>query len=92
MIDLSARYLFKEFYRSQRVCRNESSDTYVAYTSITRLISCAYAYQHEYDTLRKLFDASKASNLVALNKRKSEIPQSPKLQAALAKYRKGAAC
>ena len=69
-----------------------SGDAYVAYVSITQLISSAYAYQHEYDTLQKLFNAVKAVNLVALNKRMSEIPQSPKLQAALAKYRKGAAC
>ncbi|KHT64491.1 hypothetical protein RJ45_06175 [Photobacterium gaetbulicola] len=84
----SLRELYKSFYELQRAGRKRVFG-YGHFHQFTHLIDEAYFYRRDTDTIKMLFDAQRAANVVMINRSEKSLPQSPKLQAALAKYRKG---
>ncbi|MGF1702508.1 hypothetical protein L4D09_19625 [Photobacterium makurazakiensis] len=86
----SMRELYKTFYGLQRASF-KGNFCYGNYSELTGLIGKAFCYRREVDTIALLFHADCAANSVMINRRQANLPQSPKLQAALAKFHKGAA-
>ena len=86
----SMRELYKSFYELQRASRKNRFG-YGHYHQLTVLIDDAYFCRREANTTKMLSDAQAIANKVMVNRQvKHVIPQSPKLQAALAEYRKEA--